>query len=163
MLLYTIFVLGFLWGQIQRNIQELNTIRADFVNNEAQRKALEEFQKIVREDKDKLRQIDQLFISKDVPLEFVLFLQNLAKENEVSIDLTGGSGSKSDAWDFLTFQATLDGQFPDVLRFVAQLEGAPYLIDIQNLQVSSLDSKDGEGDITSGISRASLALKVYAK
>lgn len=165
--LYAVFVLGFLWGQIQHNIQALNSVRKEHVKNEAQREALEEFKKIERAAGLNFKQIDQLFINKDVPYDFVLFLENLAKGNELSMELSGGGsgGSKKDPWDELTFQVTLEGQIPDALQFIAQLEKSPYLIDIQNIQISAISKSSGAGNgvFIPGINRVYLSFKIAAK
>ncbi|KKU86544.1 MAG: hypothetical protein A2667_02130 [Candidatus Wildermuthbacteria bacterium RIFCSPHIGHO2_01_FULL_47_27] len=155
--LYAIFVLGFLWGGINKNAQELTSARAELARNEAMFKVLEDFQKTLRGMGADSKRIDELFIDKDIPLDFSLFLQNLAKDNNLSSELSsGGSGApKKEPWDFINFQIALEGNFRDVFRFIDQLEKAPYLIEIQGLRISS--------SATEKMVRAYLSLKVFAK
>ena len=97
--------------------------------------------------KPDLEKIKGLFVNLEMPVEFLRFLENLARDNNLSIRvslLRAGSDKDSKA-AVLQFKVLIDGLFSDCARFLEKLENAPYLIAIEDLNIIRLLEEGGEG------------------
>ncbi len=86
---------------------------------------------------EKLRQFDQkkyaqlesaLFDPKD-PLPFINFLEGMAKQNDLTLNLKPGGGEN-------LFSLSLSGESSRLLRFLSQLENGPYFVRIKKLTLN---------------------------
>jgi len=89
----------------------------------------------------KLVEVDNLFIDSEVPVEFIGFLEREAEETEVALEIAPASprDSRQDSWPSLTFQINANGSFPQFLQLLEKLENSPYLIEINNLNISEAE------------------------
>jgi hypothetical protein len=114
------------------------------------------------ETQNDIKKADSLFADKEAPLVFINFLEKLATESNVAINISAGNSadkSSADIFDFYSLQSTLMGQSKDIIKFMERLENSPYLLNIQSLDFSqSTDLKLGKIE-----SKAVIMLKVYAK
>ena len=115
---------------------------------------LKEFQTLWLEIEPNLKKIDQLFIDPQVPVEFVNFLEKIAKDSEILIEISSAISSKTekDPWPSLLLQINSTAPFSEFLKFLEKIETSPYLIEIQNLNARRLI--EGDAEIT-------LSVKVY--
>ncbi|MCX6760810.1 MAG: hypothetical protein NTZ84_01730, partial [Candidatus Nealsonbacteria bacterium] len=91
----------------------------------------------------------------EVPVDFISFLEKTASQSSVSIEISPFSAGKSgkDSWPFLNFQVNINGSFPSFLSFLEKIENSPYLIEIQNLNISqSAEVKNSSGNVNALIS-----------
>jgi hypothetical protein len=108
-----------------------------------------------------LKQIDNLFIDSEVPVDFINFLETTGKQSSVSVEIAPFSVGKNNenSWPFLNFQLTVSGPFPYFMMFLEKIENSPYLIEIQNLTIGqSTEIKQSSGNI-----KAVLSLKAFSK
>ncbi len=85
-----------------------------------------------------LEKINNLFINHELPIEFISFLEGIAKTSKVEIKISLASFNKAEKekWAFLNLQINAIGSFPQFLSFLEKIETAPYLTEIQNLSVN---------------------------
>lgn len=121
---------------------------------------------IFRDDLDK---INEVFIDPETPIEFLKFLEEIAKNCQVPIEVSIGTVKeiKTDIWPSLSFQIFLKGSFPEVLKFIEKIENNPYLTKIEKLNIKRLSrdevsAKDFVGFLPGDV-RANLLIKVYTK
>lgn len=102
-------------------------------------------------------------------LKFIMLIESIAQgtNNRQEVSAINGSGEKKTNQP-LDFQITLRGNFPNLVKFLAYLENAPYYNEIDSVQIKGLTAKDiqsmkegegvglGAGDITS-----TLKISVY--
>ena len=105
-----------------------------------------------------LEKIERLFVDISEPIEFIKFLEQEATSSGLSIEIAPPVlREKGDnPWASFDFDLTLNGSFPDIVRFVDRLEAGPYLI--RPLVVSVREDSVEKDTIVAVIS-----IKVYAK
>jgi hypothetical protein len=155
---------------------EIKNISQDFLNQKKELMAFEKrvenlkkFQKLFPKISAHLEKIDNLFVNPEVPVDFILFLERLSQESDLSLKISQNLSLeiKKDSWPFFSFQLNLVGSFPNLSRFLEKLESAFYLIEIQNLTINRLNeaelkSKEFE-QFSLGDVKAILSIKVYTK
>lgn len=143
-------------ARIKKNSQELILQREKFVSLGATMGNLDEFKKDYSEMEPDFKKIDALFVNSQIPLDFIGFLEDIARESQTAIKISplSSGASEREKWLFLDFQIISTGSFPNFLRFLGALENGPYLIEIQNLKIT----KTEEGSAT-----AVIFLRVFAK
>lgn len=101
----------------------------------------EEFYNIYEKD---IKKKNELLVDARIPVEFVRFLENMANELNLSIEISSLSvpEKKDDFWPSLALSVTTDGSFNDSMRFLDKLENAPYLIEIINLRINKSKEQD---------------------
>lgn len=160
--LIIVFIIYPLFGEIKKNSNELISQKESLATLEVKIANLEKF-KILYKDLEKiLEKINNLFIDPEVPVGFIGFLEKNAEDCQltIKISLTSAKKTEKDPWPSLTFKITPTGPFPNFLKFLAKIENSPYLIEIQNLNVSRL----GKGETSPLVNiQANLSIKVYTQ
>jgi hypothetical protein len=156
-ILTTVFVISPLYGGIKKNFQELVSQKESLALLEVKINSLEKFKILYKELEEILKQIDNLFVDPEVPVEFISFLEKRAEESQLEIKISPTSAAKTpkDPWSYLAFQINSTGYFPNFLSFLEKMENSPYLIEIQNLNIGRIDE---EGNV-----RSTFSIKVYTK
>jgi len=156
------------FGKIIANSTEILMQKQEQLMIETKISNLENLKVFYRDHSADFEKIDKLFIDKEVPVEFINFLEKTASDASVLIKISSASSvTKNDPWPSLSFQITLVGPFPKVMRFVEKLESSPYLTDIQNFSIASLQDADSrlmdiEGHSIEEV-KAVFLLKVFAR
>jgi len=118
---------------------------------------------------DNIKKTQDIFIDREVPVDFIRFLEKTAKDCNISMEVSLSSPlkAKDEKWQRLLFQVNSSGSLPDFLKFFEKIENSPYLVDVQSLFINRLSEDDlksekyiglPQGSVTSGIS-----IKVYSK
>ncbi len=80
------------------------------------------------------------FIDREVPIEFIEFLEKEAGDFGLTIDISPFNVpfDEKDLWLSAGFQVFLKGNFSDCLKFLERLEKSPWLVDILQLRVGEV-------------------------
>ncbi len=107
---------------------------------ENQIKTLEDFQNSSVEYQQKINKLDSSFIYQEAPIDFIEFLEKEALNQRLRISLSSTRGSSEQKGSRLTigFQAKLVGQFPNALVFLKKVEKSPWLIKVDQVNISRL-------------------------
>jgi len=143
-----------LFKEIKNSSEELVSEKQKLFSLERKIENLKEFQTLWLKIEPNLKKIDQLFIDPQVPVEFVNFLEKIAKDSEILIEISSALSSKTekDPWPSLLLQINSTAPFSKFLKFLEKIEASPYLIEIQDLNARGLI--EGDTEIT-------LSIKVY--
>ncbi|MFH1308488.1 MAG: hypothetical protein ABIH51_00560 [Patescibacteria group bacterium] len=119
--------------------------------------------------KPNINKIDDLFIDSKILVDFIKFLEKIARDSNVLIDISPGELilGKDDSWSSMNFQIIARGSFIGFSEFFEKIEASPYLINVQNLTIekiadSKLKSENYLGFNSNDI-RAVISIKAYAK
>lgn len=110
------------------------------------------------------QKIKDFFIDPEAPISFITFLEKMAKEENVSLDISLLPPSKKEKEGIspgLRFLLRGEGLFLSFYNFLARLERAPYLIEIESLTLQKQQEQE-QKEMPSDILDFSLSLKVYA-
>jgi hypothetical protein len=163
------FVVFPLFSGIKKSSQNLISQRQTFASFEARIENIGNFKDIYQKIEPNLKISSTFFVNSEVPVEFISFLETTAKDCQVSINISSAipGETKEEIWPSLVFRITSISSFPKFLRFLEKLETCPYLIQIQNLQISRLTNSEHEkqkaGEFSLGDVSTSFSIKVLTK
>ncbi len=159
-LIIVFFIFPFL-SRIKNNSQELALQKEKMINLEAKINNLGKFRDLGTDLEQFLKEIDNLFVDAEVPVDFINFLEKTSEKCGLSIEILPISDKEAkNFWPCINFKIISIGSFPDFLMFLEKLENNPYLLEIQNITISRLAEKE---DISSKNIRADFSLKVFVK
>lgn len=174
----TILLIGFvicpLFQGIKNDSKELVSQKQKIISLEKKIENLGKFQIIWQGIEPDFQKIEKLFIDPEVPVEFISALEAIAKDCQMTIEisLTLSSGTEKDLWPSLFFQISSATSFSKFLKFLEKIETSPYLIEISSLNVRKLTEAElaqpflqkelGEGNSLGDVA-ATFSLKVYTK
>lgn len=160
---FAIFLLlffAFLFFPLMRGIRadsaKVLAARSQLAEISLYEEQIRRFEKISQSKQGDLGKIHNLFLDTDTPIAFLEFLEDLARNAQVSLKITPVESQKKegDAWDSMDFRLAGRGPYPHVLSFVKQAENGPYLFEFKNAVLQRVTT--GEVDF-------SLLLKVYTR
>lgn len=156
-----VFLIYSLFQEIRKEAENFLWQKTRLLELKTKIKKLKEFQAVSEIYQPNLEKINQLFINSAEPINFIKFLEKEAARSQLLIEISPllSKQKKDDPWPSLNFQLTLSGFFPDFLKFFKKLESSSYLIEILNLRVRKLSSKEEEKEKIN----ATLLIKVYAR
>ncbi len=154
-ILIIVFVVSPTFKDIRNNSQELISGKEKLASLESKIGNLNKLKATYKEFEPKLAEIDELFVNSELPVEFISFLEKIAKDIKVDIKISPAPLGGKDTWSFISFQISAISSFPNFLSFLEKLETAPYLIEIQNLNISQTSKTE--------VISANLSIKVYTR
>lgn len=119
--------------------------------------------------REKLDKINEVFLDPETPFDFLNFLEQIAKEDKIPIEIsiTSPKEIKEDIWPSLSFNIFLKGSFSEILKFLEKIENSPYLTELESLKAARVTpegiGKEELGIISPGDVRANLVVKIYTK
>lgn len=164
-----LFIIYPLFKEIKINSEDLISKKQSLTLLERKIENLKQYQTLWGQIEPNLEKINTLFIDPEVPVEFISFLETIARDCDLSVEIfpTLSRETAQDSWPSLFFQISSTTSFSKFLKFLEKLETSPYLIKIQNLNTrrltkTELESKAFEG-FSLGDTKNTLLIKVYAK
>jgi hypothetical protein len=168
-ILFFVFLIYPLFLEIKKISQDFLSQKRELMAFERKVENSKKFQKLFPKISAHLEKIDNLFVNPEVPVDFILFLEELSQKTNLSLKISENLPLRieKDPWPSLLFQLQLVGSFPNLSRFLEKLESAFYLIELQNLTISRLNetelkTKEFE-QFSLGDVKATLSIKVYTK
>ena len=146
---------------IQESSQQLLSARGELTFFSKEKRNLRDFKDVFRKLEPDLEKIENLFVSFEVPIEFIGFLEELATDSDISIEVSSATRREveEDPWPSYDFHLRASGSFSNFSKFIEKLENSSYLIEIYDLNVRKLEG----AEFSAGDVYASLSLKVFAK
>lgn len=114
-----------------------------------------------------ISKIDKSFIVSEKAIDFILAVEQVAvlTNNYQEIKEISSPEEK----DVLSFQIFLWGTFPNLIKFLAQLENMDYFVDSSSLQITGIEKRDLRTlsergiDVSAGNTRTILDIKAYTR
>ncbi len=152
------FAIRPLFLNIKQNSKTLLIYKETLAQIEKKSENLRGFQLTYETHRADLKKMDQLFIDKEEPVEFIEFLEGEAARSKLTIDLTPVifKAGEGEVWPSTSFRVELVGSFSNFLKFLDKIESSPYLITLSGLSLNK-PAKNTNGDIA-----ISFQMKVYA-
>lgn len=148
-----------LFLSIKQNSETLIAQKGTLAELEKKSENLKGFQSTYETYRANLEKMDQLFVDKEEPVEFIEFLEGEANYSKLTIDLTplAIKVGEEDFWPSTSFQANMVGSFPNFLQFLDRIESSHRLITLSGFSLKKPTSNTN-GDIV-----ISFQMKVYTK
>lgn len=149
-------VISPLLKDIQSRAKELSLQENKSITLQLKIDGLERFKNIYKGLEGDLKKIDDLLVNLEVPVEFINFLEGEAQQLNLDFEISSVNNytDNLNSWSYIIFQATINGNFSDLLKFLESIENSSYLIEIVNINIREA----GNDSI-----RATFSIKVFAK
>ena len=156
---YSLFI------DIKNSSEKILSDRSRVVTLQKEIKEVDVFKKNYDEYKPNLEKINSLFVDSKNPIEFIKFIEKIASDSSVLVDINLSSSQKGKTTDsnIAVFQVYAKGQFLNILRFAQKLETGPYLTKITNLTAKKTlqDLTNGKGSLS--LVEANFLIEVVTK
>ncbi len=142
-LILIIFVIFPLINGIKKKSEDLVFQKTELILLEQKKENLVNLKKIYTARQTGLEKIEAVFVDPETPIDFISFLEETAKTSQASIKISLASETKEET-DFgpaLSFNISLEGPFPNFLKFLEKLENSLYLIEILDLNIRRLNGE----------------------
>jgi len=165
--LFLFFVLIYpTFKSIQTDSRDLVDARQKYEAMTENIRAMENFKGIYSTIEPELAKIDAQFVDASFPVSFIEFLEDIAKDTRVVINMAplGTSKIQEGEWPFIDFRLRVSCYFPDCIKFLDKIENAPYLIEIKNFNIRKSNVLlEGVGQIIQTNAEADISLRIYTK
>lgn len=156
-LLAILFIFLLIFPTLKRikNIsQKISEAKANLEDIEKRAKDLQSFKKKFPTLKENLSLFENSFIDKELPVDFINFLESTANNYQILSEISLLSSGK----DFLSFQVKAIGLPKNVFRFLDKIENSPYLVQIEKLILTKLSEAELKTKELEGLPLESLKL-----
>lgn len=128
--------------KIKSNSDDLSLRKRNIAILKNQADEAESFKKNYEDYAPNFKKIDQLFVDFKDPIGFIEFLEKTAADSEIKLEIFLSPHSLKEEEPSIAFQFFSSGDFLKILEFTKALESGPYLIEIKNLTIKNLESKN---------------------
>lgn len=133
LLFYFIFSYFFIFPslcEIKKLSEEISRIKADFSVLEERRENIQNFRKKFSQIKENLFLLENSFVEKDFPIDFIKFLEETAKSENILLEINPPTYQKD---GFLAFLLKIEGESSHFFRFLEKIESCQYLVMIEKV------------------------------
>lgn len=102
--------------------------------------------------------MEQVFVDKELPINFIDFLEKEAQETGTSLKIAPvvqKTKSDSDFFKSAHFQLNIEGQFPAILRLLQKIENWQWLAEIENISITKYEKESKIGAV--------VLIKIYVR
>jgi len=138
LLLSLLVIAFFLWpyfNEIRMQSKELVSERDRTSSLNMQIRELPSFKKEYDSYLPNMQKIGKMFIDPQDPIAFIEFMENAALDSEIVLKVSPQFSSEDESRS-IAFQLAGNGIYNKVLNFIKKLEYGPYLINIEDLNIS---------------------------
>ncbi len=124
---------------------DIEAQRVDLEKKYIKGQSLRQLTENLKNIEPKLNLLDQIFINKNLELEFISSLENEANKNQISqkINLSSPQATENQDFQKINLQLFTAGNFVKQLKYLMDIESLKYYINIKSLELSS-DSGSGQ-------------------
>jgi hypothetical protein len=124
--------------EIRRISKEIFQTKLKFEETIRRQEEIERFKKISKEIKDNFLKFNSSFVNKEIPIDFVEFLEKTARYLEIQSQISILGSSKEN----LSFQISGVGFTENVFRFIEKIENSNYFIQLERIKLSKLEESE---------------------
>ena len=132
-----IFISFFLYNKIIEKSKNLTDEENKTMVLKNQMVEIEAFKIDNKLDGQNLEKIDNMFVDSQNPVDFVEFLDKSAADSGIKLNMSALTFSKNGLSNSADSQLSLIGNLPEIITFLKVIENGPYLIKINNLDITN--------------------------
>jgi len=127
--------------EIESNSTRLIEAREEMVFYSVEKSSIHELSLLFEEIDIELEKVDSLFIDSEVPLDFINFLEKLAKDLDIKLTIASVEfkEGEEDSWSYFVFSLDLESDYISFARFLEKLENSSYLIEISQINAKKIE------------------------
>jgi hypothetical protein len=163
------FVIIPIFKDIKEAAYNIIEAKKDLVFFEKEVKRAEAFEENYNNLEITPEKIDKFLIDSSVPIEFIDFLENLAKKQNLSIKISPAFSIESSETSFnsMVFKIETSGNFSEIMKFLGKMESSPYFVLIDKFYIREGAGRSNivgqENTMIFGQVFSTIEIKVYAK
>ena len=163
---FSVFLVWPVTQDIKKYSEELAVQKKNFSVSLEEAQNTQDDRKFYEDGKEALGEVNALFVNAELPIDLIKFLEDNAASVNLAISIAPGiiDDKEEKQWPALAFHLSIQGSFPNLLKFIAKMESGPYLIDTVSLDVKKLiEEKKIAGGVSSGDVSAIIVIKALTK
>jgi len=132
------------------------------------------FKIFFHKNSQQLQSILNTFLDPQEPIEFIKFLEEEAEKFNLSFKIKSSQisslkktkkdkKSKKEKWPTMNFDIAVEGDFPDILKFLERVEKGKYLTKIKNLTLTKKEKKQKEENFKEGEIKGNILIEVVCQ
>lgn len=137
-ILFIFFFILPAFKKIEDISQKISETKANLEDIEKRAEVLQNFRKKFPTLKENFSLFENSFVSKELPVDFISFLESTANNYQILSEISLLSSGK----DFLSFQVKAIGLPQNVFRFLDRVENSPYLVQIEKITLTKLSKTE---------------------
>lgn len=137
------------WNLVSVANDESSYLRGDIELQVRRNETAGSLEKLVDNTEAERQQIDSYFVGADQTIDFVEFLESLARTAGVSFEITSLEIEqvKDDFKDYIVLRGEAVGDWSPTMNFLSLLENAPYRLDLMDVVAAKSEETDWETKI----------------
>ncbi|OHA26430.1 MAG: hypothetical protein A3D52_02145 [Candidatus Taylorbacteria bacterium RIFCSPHIGHO2_02_FULL_44_36] len=137
------------WRSASAANDETSYIRGDIESQLKKNEITGALEKLVNDTETARRQIDSYFVGADQTVDFVEYLESLARAAGVNFTIVslGVDQAKDDFKDQIILRGEVTGNWSPTMNFLSFLENAPYRLDLADVAITKPEKVDWETKI----------------
>jgi acylphosphatase len=162
-ILFSIFLLLIFFFLILPSLKEIKRISKEISQTKLKlegitkrQEEIEKFKKLYPEIKEELSKFENSFVNKEIPIDFVEFLEKIAKDLKIQSQISILSSSK----DSISFQIKGAGNPENVFKFIDKVENCNFLIQVERIRISKLSEAELKMEEFKGFSKNDLKFEI---
>ena len=161
---FSLFLIRPLFLSIAEDAKELFDGKTSIFLRTEEIKNLQSNKVFYESNQESLLRIEEQFVSADIPIDLITFLEDSTISSGVKIDISPGTtGTQSkDAWPTFNLLLSVEGSSAGLLKFLDKLENGQYFIDISSLSIGTVKKGELEERTVEAIN-AALSIKALVK
>src|SRR3989338_10220610 len=126
------------WRLVSVANDESSYLRGDIESQLKKNETAGALEKLVNETETARRQIDSYFVGADQTVDFVEYLESLARAAGVNFTIVslGVDQAKDDFKDQIILRGEVTGNWSPTMNFLSFLENAPYRLDLADVAIT---------------------------
>ncbi len=164
-----VFVIPSLTGSLKRDAELFISLKKTTSLLDKQIADFKQFEDRRSFYSSKLSEVKDSFITPDVPIEFLEFLEKKADRLDLSIKISPINivVPDKDLWPSLGFQVLVTGSSPRCLRYLEEVQASRWLLSIRDVEIQRIPEKDFSNEDVAQFSPGDVymifSLKIYSQ
>jgi acylphosphatase len=142
--------------EIKRISKEISQTKLKLEGITKRQEEIEKFKKLYPEIKEDLSRLENSFVNKEIPIDFVEFLEKMAKDLKIQSQISILGSSK----DSISFQIKGAGNPENVFKFIDKVENCNFLIQVERIRISKLSEAELKMEEFKGFSKNDLKFEI---
>mgnify|MGYP000393603845 CR=1 FL=1 len=159
-LIFVLFIFLFLTlpnlKEIKKISKEISQTSSKLEEIEKRQMEIEKFKKLSPEIKENLSKFENFLVNKEIPIDFVEFLEKMAKDLKVKTQISISSFSENS----ISFQIKGVSSQESVFKFIEKVENCNYLIQIERIRISKLTEAELKMEELKEFSKSDLKFEI---
>lgn len=164
--LFVFFIISPIFSDIKEISRSLPLKKQELAELEKKIENLNKFKNTLSEISPNVEKISNLFINLRAPIEFREFLEEIAQDSKVSLEISPAplsQAANADPWLFNLLYLDIAGPFSNFSNFLEKLESAPYLVEVQNFNIAAEAKSSQFEQFYLGDIKTKILIKAYAR